>query len=223
MGFLMMRWRSSYSAIAIVLAACEPLVIQGDAGPDAGIDAGMVETRTLELTVAGDGVGRVVSSPEGIDCGQSCTASFALGEMVVVTASAARESRFVSWSAPCGGELWCEVWLDGDLQVSATFGRSRYDLTIEMEGEGEGRVVTERLECTESCSQSYSADHRITLFATPRRSSSFAGWSGDGCSGSLATCDISMGRMRTVTARFDAPGQLRRFRTIEDLGVSAGA
>lgn len=55
-------------------------------------------TLTLTLAKAGTGIGTVTSSPEGIDCGGVCQASFDSGTTVTLTAISDTNSIFEGWS-----------------------------------------------------------------------------------------------------------------------------
>lgn len=55
-------------------------------------------TFTLTLAKAGTGIGTVTSSPEGIDCGGVCQASFDSGRTVTLTPTPDSNSMFVGWS-----------------------------------------------------------------------------------------------------------------------------
>lgn len=58
--------------------------------------------------------------------------------------------------------------------------------------------------CTAAtCTAALTSGATVTLTAHPHESSGFAGWSGD-CSGTGATCTLSMSAARNVTATFDA-------------------
>ena len=61
------------------------------------------------------------SSPAGISCGASCSAAFAGGTSVTLTATPASGSTFASWSGACSGTGTCSVTLDVDRSVTATF------------------------------------------------------------------------------------------------------
>lgn len=77
-------------------------------------------TFTLTLAKVGTGIGRVTSSPAGIDCGADCQASFAAGTTVTMTALADRGSTFSGWS----GDPGCAdgiVTMDGNMSCTATF------------------------------------------------------------------------------------------------------
>jgi YVTN family beta-propeller protein len=73
----------------------------------------------ISVTVAGSGAGTVTSNPAGINCPSSCSASFALGTMVGLTASPASGSTFAVWSDACSGTGACNVTTTGF--VTATF------------------------------------------------------------------------------------------------------
>ncbi len=59
------------------------------------------------------------------------------------------------------------------------------------------------ISCPPTCSHSYPTGSRVTLTANPGNGSSFAGWSGGGCSGT-GTCTVTMSADTNVTATFDA-------------------
>src|SRR5690349_13602294 len=52
----------------------------------------------VRVTPAGNGTGTVTSNPAGIDCTPSCSAIFAEGTSVTLTATAATGSNFTGWS-----------------------------------------------------------------------------------------------------------------------------
>ena len=54
--------------------------------------------RNLTITTAGNGTWRVTSSPRGISCPQTCTATFTDADKVVLTATADKDSDFTGWA-----------------------------------------------------------------------------------------------------------------------------
>ncbi|MBV8051230.1 MAG: hypothetical protein JOZ80_08590 [Acidobacteriaceae bacterium] len=75
---------------------------------------------TLNLTLAGTGTGTVTSSPSGINCGTTCTATFPPGTQVTLMATAGANSYLVSWGGACSGSTSCTVTLNNNESVTAT-------------------------------------------------------------------------------------------------------
>ena len=76
----------------------------------------------LTVTKVGTGSGTVTSSPAGISCPTTCSASFTQGQSVTLSATAASGSTFQGWSGEwCSGAGTCTVTLTGDLTVTASF------------------------------------------------------------------------------------------------------
>jgi hypothetical protein len=83
-----------------------------------------VASTSYALTVrkAGTGTGTVTSSPTGINCGTACTASYASGTSVRLTATPATGSRFSSWSGGCTGtSTTCTTTMTAAKTVTASF------------------------------------------------------------------------------------------------------
>lgn len=75
---------------------------------------------TLDLSVAGSGVVR--SAPAGIDCGSSCSAPFADGSTVVLTATPAAGQVFSAWSGACSGtQASCTLAMTQARSAAASF------------------------------------------------------------------------------------------------------
>jgi hypothetical protein len=91
-------------------------------------------SHTLTLTTSGTGSGTVSSSPSGIECSTTCSASYTSGTSITLTATPAEGSTFTSWSG-CGsvsGDT-CIVTLTADTQVTAAFTSSGW-LTVPRSG-----------------------------------------------------------------------------------------
>jgi subtilisin family serine protease len=89
-----------------------------------GNKAQIVDIDHHKLTVQknGTGSGTVTSSPAGINCGSTCSASFTSGSSVTLTATAATGSKFTGWSGGgCSGTGTCHVTLAATTSVTATF------------------------------------------------------------------------------------------------------
>ena len=85
------------------------------------IDGGATPTsHILSVLLAGNGLGGVTSNPAGINCGTSCTASFASGTALSLTDSPASGSAFSGWSTACTGTGTCNLIMSTDDFVTAT-------------------------------------------------------------------------------------------------------
>ena len=77
---------------------------------------------TLSVTTSGNGT--VTSSPAGINCGSSCTATFAQGSAVMLSATPSSGNLFSAWQGACadaGSGTLCTVNLEQSQSVAATF------------------------------------------------------------------------------------------------------
>jgi 5-hydroxyisourate hydrolase-like protein (transthyretin family) len=79
----------------------------------------------LTLAKAGTGGGTVTSSPAGINCGSTCSASYTSSTTVTLTRSAASGSTFAGWGGACsGGASTCTVTMSAARSVTATFNQT---------------------------------------------------------------------------------------------------
>lgn len=78
-------------------------------------------------------------------------------------------------------------------------------LTVAKAGTGSGTVTSNPsgINCGSTCGASFATGMMVTLTAAAASDSRFAGWSGGGCSGTGATCTLTLGADTTVTATFD--------------------
>ncbi len=82
---------------------------------------------TLTVVRAGTGSGTVTSAPAGITCGTSCSASYASGTAVTLTATPTTGSTFTGWSGGgCSGSGSCTVIMSAATTVTATFNVCRH-------------------------------------------------------------------------------------------------
>jgi hypothetical protein len=175
---------------------------------------------TLTVNEFGAGSGTVTSSPAGIDCPGTCSAAFPAGTRVTLEESPAPGSTFSGWTgrfgtAICSGTNGCVVTLNSDVTVGALFVRSTSGwLTVALDGTGSGTVTSSPagIDCPPAisgrCEMWAPPGTQITLTATADPGSSFAGWSGGGCSGTH-TCVVTLNSNMTVTASFAAKPRLK--------------
>jgi alpha-tubulin suppressor-like RCC1 family protein len=167
------------------------------------ISAEQAVTYPLDVTKDGSGGGSVSSSPTGIDCGPTCSASFDDGTQVTLTATPNGTSSFTGWSGEgCTGTGTCDVTMNQGRSVTATFTKNTYTLNVTKAGSGEGTISSSPtgIDCGSTCSAIFSDGTQVTLSALPVSGSTFQEWSGD-CGGT-GSCTLSMSETRDVTARF---------------------
>ena len=157
--------------------------------------------RTLTVAKSGTGTGTVDSSPNGITCGGTCSATYTSGTTVSLSATPTTGATFTGWSGACTGTGGCAVVLDANKSATATFALSApttYALSVSKSGTGTGTVTsnTGGINCGSTCSGSYTTGTSVTLTAAPATGSTFTGWSG-ACTGT-GSCVVSMTAARSV-------------------------
>ena len=172
---------------------------------DSSLTDGGTKIPTLTVLRSGTGTGTVTSSPSGIDCGSDCSESYNQGTSVTLTATPASGSIFGGWSGGgCSGTGSCSITMNSNQTITATFNQQpQHTLTVTKSGTGGGTVTSSPagINCGDDCSESYSKVQKVKLTAKGDASSTFAGWSGGGCSGTK-TCTVMVDTVVTVTADF---------------------
>jgi ASPM-SPD-2-Hydin domain-containing protein/List-Bact-rpt repeat protein/centrosomal CEP192-like protein len=163
------------------------------------------------------GGGTVTSNPAGITCdasgGVSCSAAFASGTAVTLTATGATSqpgTHLSAWSGACSGTGTCTLDMNGDKQVTATFVPDP-QLIVTITGSGAGSVISSPAGITcnvpvnsgTNCVSTFPPGASVKLTATAASGSTFGGWSGAGCSGT-GTCIFTSSASQTITATFNS-------------------
>jgi hypothetical protein len=142
---------------------------------------------TVTLTVASDlpGAGTIDSSPNGISCGTVCTAKFAPGTLVHLSATEAAGYFQVDWTGGgCSGRGACDLVLNSDTSVVAGF----LERVIVTGDAGSGGTVAVSAPgapfgvCTDATTCTVNSGDDATLTAAAASGYTFYEWSGD-CSG----------------------------------------
>ena len=78
---------------------------------------------SFKLSISLGNPGTVTSTPEGINCGATCTASFTAGNVVTLTATPLPGLAFTGWSGACSTEPSpvCTLTMSKDLAAKANF------------------------------------------------------------------------------------------------------
>ncbi|HLW89443.1 MAG TPA: alkaline phosphatase family protein [Terriglobales bacterium] len=77
----------------------------------------------LTVSLAGTGAGTISSTPSGISCTPTCSASFTAGTAVTLTETAGPNSSFAGWAGGgcSGGSPTCQLTMNTSQQITATF------------------------------------------------------------------------------------------------------
>jgi RHS repeat-associated protein len=185
-------------------------------------------TQTLTVTRAGSGSGSITSSPSGITCGGTCTATYSSGTVVTLTASAAGGSTFTGWSgdADCADGV---VTMTAARSCTATFVGSAV-LTVSKTGSGGGTVTSDPggISCGGTCSATYLIGTGVTLTASADAGSRFAGWSGACTNGAVTlngsgTCTATFVAVHTLTITKTGDGSGDAVVTTDPGGIDCGS
>ncbi len=143
------------------------------------------------LTLGTVGSGTISPQPA------SATGMYNAGTAVSLTALPDPGFAFTGWAGACSGSnATCVVTMDSAKSVTATF-TAQYSLFVTTLGTG---TVTAQ---PSSTSWQYLAGTSVTLTATADPGFVFTSWAG-ACSGSNATCVVTMDASKSVTATFTA-------------------
>lgn len=162
-------------------------------------------TATFRLTVTSPtaGQGTITSSPAGINCPGTCSANFAEGTKVTLTAKPGTNYLFTGWSGACSGTS-CTVTIIAATTVAAQFVAGE-GVTVAFAGNGSGSVTSSPagINCpAKTCSAVFPDKTQVTLTETPGTNFYFGGWGG-ACSGTTA-CNLIVTAAENVTANFTA-------------------
>jgi hypothetical protein len=166
------------------------------------VTATFVQSATLSVTVTGSGT--VTSSPPGINCGSTCSAGYAPGTQVALTATPASGWSFTGWGGACGGTGACNVTMNSAQSVSATFIQVTVTLSVSVTGNGAVTSSPLGINCGTTCSANFSSGTQVTLTANPTTGASFIGWSG-ACTGA-GSCAVTLNAFESVSAAFTSSG-----------------
>jgi Divergent InlB B-repeat domain len=184
------------TTVATVLALC--LACGGSSPPSGNVGPGQA---TLHITTSGNGVVRGAGS----DCRGTCTLTPAAGTQIQLQAVPDAGATFAGWSGACSGTGTCQVTVNGDVSVTATFTRREGIRNLTVVVEGQGRVVSNPagIDCpAAACSALFSGGTTVSLAATSAAGSKFTGWGGGACSGPGA-CSVTLNADTQVFAHFD--------------------
>ena len=176
-------------------------------------------TSTYSLTLSVTGDGYVVSGGNpAIHCtaagGTGCIVNVQANTSLTLTAVPAtgNSSDFHGpWTGSCSTFMTttCTLTMTGPKSAGATFagGNTTYLLTGQVTGSG--TIAGAGMSCTTAggtgCNVPQAAGATVTLTASAGTGASFTGWTG-ACSGTSATCSVTMSAAKSVGATFSTSG-----------------
>lgn len=200
--------KTAPAAMAVLaIAACGG---GGGGGSEPPADPGGATSYAVTITRSGSGSGAVSSVPAGVDCGTTCSASFAAGTSVMLSAVAAAGSRFVGWGGACSGiAASTTIAASSAAACTATFSLApvaQHALTVNRQGTGAGAVSSAPagIDCGTACAAPFEEGAVVTLSASAATGSVFSEWGGD-CAGTSASVTVTMSAARNCVARFELP------------------
>jgi Divergent InlB B-repeat domain len=165
--------------------------------------------RQLTVSKEGSATGTVTSSPAGISCGATCTATYVHGTLVTLTGAPGPNAQPAKWTG-CGfvdAEDRCLVTMSAAREVTATFDLVKRQLTVNKVGSAAAiSSVTSTpagISCGEACQAGFDHGTVVTLSGAPGAHTSPAQWSGCDKVTAEDKCEVTMSSARTVTATFD--------------------
>lgn len=176
--------------------------------------------------IGGSASGKVICELE--EGPEPCKSKYTWAASVTVIAFAETGYEFEKWEGcdyePTSGS--CEVEIEEARTVTVTFNKETVptDFALKIKREGAGTVTSSPagINCGVTCSFEFEAGKEVTLSASPEGGSTFAGWSGSGCSGS-GTCKVTMSAAKEVTATFNLPAKPKFKLTVKKEGAGTVA
>jgi phospholipase C len=214
--------RSSLWSCSLLVCAVSILQLAGCAGlrtaPTPSPSPSPTPAATFQLTVTAPpaGQGTITSSPKGISCPSTCTASFAEGTKVTLTATPGTNYLFGGWSGACTGTS-CTVTISAATTVAASFIEAE-GLNVALAGAGSGTVTSSPagINCPTTCSATFPDKTQVTLTETAGTNFYFGGWGG-ACTGTTG-CSVTVTAAENVTATFTGGDSL----TVATSGTGSG-
>ena len=152
------------------------------------------EKRKYPLTVNFEGEGEVLE--EIVNAGR--TTDYDSGTTVKLTAQAAAEWVFIGWTGDIEStEESVQIVIGEPKEVTATFEKKKYPLTVNIEGEGE--VLEEIVNAGRTTD--YDSGATVKLTAVPSEGWEFVGWTGAIASAELEI-EILVSEAKTISAVF---------------------
>ena len=207
-GFALNGWSGDCSGTAVtctfVINSAKAAAVQ------------FVNRFTLSVAPTGAGTELITSSPAGINCGASCTASFPPGAVVTLSVPFSPDSYIQDWGVPgCSAfQATCGITLNADLSINVAVGLKQ-PISVDVSGSGSVQVsdasgaasAPPPATCSSSCTYLYQPGDTLTLVANAASTTHFVAWGG-ACSGNAGSiCTVNFQVATSASAQF-APNPL---------------
>lgn len=144
----------------------------------------------------------------------------------IVSGASSRNGTFAALTGATVNGATYSTRYDTDgvtLLVSGSPPPPNQTLSVTFAGVGTGSVSDgASLSCSATCQHQYPQGTVVHLTATPTSGSSFAGWSGGGCSGT-GTCTVTMSADQAITATFSAIPADTHTLSVSESGTGSGS
>lgn len=119
------------------------------------------------------------------------------GSTVTIDASP-DAGNIVRWGGACANASGnsCTVTMNANQSVTYSFQTATFAITLQTDGTGTGSISGA------TTGDTFNHGSTVKLTANAASDSTFAGWSGGGCSGTTNPCTVTMNAAKTVTATF---------------------
>jgi hypothetical protein len=94
----------------------------------------------LTVSRSGTGKGTVTATLGPLNCGTTCSALYDEATVVILTAQPDATSTFQGWAGPCTGVGTCQVTMDQESSVTASFAAAPVTYTITASATGNGTI-----------------------------------------------------------------------------------
>lgn len=207
----------THEALCADLACTAPG--EGERGDfiSAQMAAANLEVNSLNLTLAGTGLGTIQSEDKLLACGAKCVASYNANSQVTLSVKPNSKSTFAGWTGACTGtSTTCVVNVNGQTNVGANFnltpvsgggtggGTGGTSKVLQVKVAGGKGVVTSApagIDCGKTCQMSVPSGTQVRLSALAEAGFRFVNWSG-ACTGAATTCDVLVTSAASVQANF---------------------
>jgi phospholipase C len=171
------------------------------------VTATFAQTSTPQVVVTLSGSGTVTSSPAGINCPSTCSATFAQNAVVTLKETPAVGSTFTGWGGACATTATtCTVTVAAATGVTASFTQpSAQALNVTVSGPGTVTSSPAGINCPGTCSANFPQGAAVTLTGSGSSGYGLGSWSGS-CTGSTNPCVVTLSSPGSVTATFSPLG-----------------